>query len=55
MEKKDLEELFSQVRAGDEVRIEADRTQETVSIFGGETLPVTVAQGSVVMPETAGQ
>ncbi len=55
MAKKDLEELFIQVRAGDEVRIEAERTQETVAIFSGELQPVTVAQSSVVTPETAGQ
>jgi L,D-transpeptidase catalytic domain len=55
MAKRDLEELFSQVRAGDDVRIESERTQETVAIFGGELEPVTVARGSVVTPETAGQ
>ncbi len=55
MAKKDLEELFSQVRPGDEVRIEAERNQETVAIFGGELPTVTVAQGSAVTPETAGQ
>lgn len=55
MAKRDLEELFSQVRAGDEVRIEAERTQETVAIFGGESEPVTVAQGSVVTPEPVAQ
>ena len=55
MAKKDLEELFRQVRAGDEVQIHDERTQETVAIFGGEVEPVTVAQGSIVTPETAGQ
>lgn len=55
MAKKDLEELFSQVRAGDEVRIESERTQETVEIFGGEVQQVTLARGSVATPETAGQ
>ena len=55
MAKKDLEELFSQVRAGDEVQIHAERNEQTVAIFGGELEPVTLARGSVVTPETAGQ
>jgi lipoprotein-anchoring transpeptidase ErfK/SrfK len=55
MAKKDLEDLFSQVRAGDEVQIHNERNHETIAIFGGEGEPVTVAQGSIVAPETAGQ
>lgn len=55
MAKKDLEELFTQVRAGDEVQIHAERNEQTIAIFGGELPAVTVAQGSMVTPETAGQ
>ncbi len=55
MAKKDLEELFTQVRAGDEVQIHVERNEETTAIFGGKLESVTVAQGSVVMPETSGQ
>jgi len=55
MAKADLEELFSQVRAGDDVLIHAERNEQTIAIFGGEQPAVTLAQGSIVTPETAGQ
>lgn len=55
MAKEDIEELFSQVRAGDDVQIHAERNDQTVAIFDGEQPAVTLAQGSMVAPETAGQ
>jgi lipoprotein-anchoring transpeptidase ErfK/SrfK len=56
MAKHDLEELFSQVRPGDDVEIHAERNQQTVAIFGGELeQSVTLAQGAVVAPDAAGQ
>ncbi len=55
MAKKDLEELFTQVRGGDNVQIHAERNEQTAAIFGAEQPAVTLAQGSIVAPETAGQ
>jgi lipoprotein-anchoring transpeptidase ErfK/SrfK len=56
MAKHDLEELFSQVRPGDDVNIHSERNQQTVAIFGGEfEQPVTLAQGSMMAPEVAAQ
>ncbi len=52
MAKKDLEELFAQVRPGDEVEIHGDRSDQVVAIFGGEA--VTVAQNQAA-PIAAGQ
>jgi hypothetical protein len=36
MAKRDLEELFSMVKVGDEVEIRGERDTETTAIFGGE-------------------
>lgn len=55
MAKVDLEDLFKQVRPGDEVEIFAERSQESDAIFGGEPLQVTVAQSSPTTPMGAGQ
>ncbi|MGE5110109.1 MAG: L,D-transpeptidase [Acidobacteriaceae bacterium] len=55
MAKTDLEDLFKQVRPGDEVQILAKRSQETDMIFGGEPLQVTVAQSSLTTTMSAGQ
>lgn len=43
MARTDLEELFSQVRPGDEVEIHGERNQTVVAIFGAGQ-PVTLAQ-----------
>lgn len=55
MAKKDLEELFSLVRPGDEVEIHGERNEQVATIFGGEAQPVTVAQGAAVGSVMAGQ
>jgi len=54
MAKKDLEELFTQVRPGDEVEIHGERNETVTAIFGAEQ-PVTVAQSQAVAPMVAGQ
>ena len=54
MAKKDLEELFAQVRPGDEVEILGERTDVVATIFGIPQ-PVTVAQAQVSAPMVAGQ
>jgi len=38
MSKRDLEELFAQIKVGDEVEIRGERDAQTASIFGGETV-----------------
>jgi lipoprotein-anchoring transpeptidase ErfK/SrfK len=54
MAKKDLEELFAQVRPGDEVEILGERNETVVAIFHAEQ-PVTMAQAQATAPMTAGQ
>jgi lipoprotein-anchoring transpeptidase ErfK/SrfK len=53
MAKKDLEELFLQVRPGDEVEIHDERNETVTAIFGGQQPVVTVAQATA--PMVAGQ
>ncbi len=53
MARRDLEELFRRVRAGDEVQILGERDDFTAEIFGGA--PATVASASTAPPEVAGQ
>lgn len=43
MARKDLEELFTLVRVGDEVQIRGERDEELARIFGTEITPVVVA------------
>jgi hypothetical protein len=54
MAKKDLEELFAQVRPGDEVEIHGERNETVAAIFSAE-LPVTVVQAQAIAPMVAGQ
>jgi lipoprotein-anchoring transpeptidase ErfK/SrfK len=57
MRQGDLEELFAQVRSGDEVEIIGERDAETAAIFGGaapeRTNPASMVTGQVA-PETPG-
>jgi lipoprotein-anchoring transpeptidase ErfK/SrfK len=53
MGRRDLEELFRLVRAGDEVQIRGERDEFTAQIFGGE--PAAVATASTEPAEIAGQ
>jgi len=39
MRQRDLEELFAQVRSGDQVEIIGERNDETAAIFGGPVIP----------------
>jgi lipoprotein-anchoring transpeptidase ErfK/SrfK len=54
MRRKDLEELFAEVRSGDPVEIVGERNDETAAIFGGTTAaPGTAAPaGTVADTET---
>lgn len=53
MARRDLEELFRRVRAGDEVQILRERDDSTAQIFGGA--PAAVATASTEPAEAAGQ
>ncbi len=53
MARRDLEELFRLVRAGDEVQILGERDDFTAQIFGGA--PAAVATASTEPAEAAGQ
>jgi hypothetical protein len=60
MAKRDLEELFSLVKAGDEVEIRGERDAEMATIFGpaSTTAPdsvVAMEQGAPAAGETVGQ
>jgi hypothetical protein len=44
MAKRDLEELFAQVKVGDAVEIRAERDTQTAGIFGGVTLAAATTQ-----------
>jgi L,D-transpeptidase catalytic domain len=59
MAKRDLDELFSMVKVGDEVQIRGERDEETAAIFGtgAEAAPatVTIAQSANVNSDAAGQ
>ena len=44
MAKRDLEELFSMVKVGDEVEIRSERDTQTAAIFGGDS-PAQAADG----------
>ena len=43
MRNRDVEELFGMVSVGDDVELVAERTAETLAIFGGASAPVVVA------------
>jgi lipoprotein-anchoring transpeptidase ErfK/SrfK len=47
MARKDLEELFSMVRAGDVVEIRGERDSETSEVFGTAPEPVVVATATL--------
>jgi lipoprotein-anchoring transpeptidase ErfK/SrfK len=56
MGRRDLEDLFAQVRAGDVVEIVGDRDAETAAIFGAPAGPATPAEATVLAktePQTA--
>jgi lipoprotein-anchoring transpeptidase ErfK/SrfK len=53
MAKADLEELFAQVRPGDDVAIHAERNRQVVTIFGSE--PETVAEDTMTVSVAGGQ
>jgi lipoprotein-anchoring transpeptidase ErfK/SrfK len=56
MGRRDLEDLFAQVRAGDVVEIVGERNVETAAIFGGPAGPATSAVTAVLAktePQTA--
>jgi len=59
MAKRDLEELFSLVKAGDEVEIRGDRDEQTAAIFGtgssADQTTVAVAQNAASDNESIGQ
>ncbi len=59
MAKGDLEELFSLVKAGDEVEIRGDRDEQTAAIFGtgssADQTTVAVAQNAASDNESIGQ
>ena len=58
MAKRDLEELFSMVKVGDEVEIRGERDTETAAIFGtGTPAPATETVVATAQPagESAGQ
>lgn len=59
MAKGDLEELFSLVKAGDEVEIRGDRDEQTAAIFGTgsstDQTTVAVAQNAASDNESIGQ
>ena len=49
MAKRDLEELFSMVKVGDEVEIRGERDTQTAAIFGGDVPAQTQAQTQIVV------
>ena len=53
MGRKDLEELFAQVRPGDVVEIRGERNTETAAIFGTTAEPVMVATAGTSTGTTA--
>lgn len=62
MAKRDLEELFSLVKVGDDVEIRGERDTRTAAIFGGDSpaqpqtqTVVTVAQDTTVAGAVSGQ
>jgi len=60
MAKRDLEELFSMVKVGDDVEILAERDTQTAAIFGGDVpaqpqTVATVAQDATVPATVSGQ
>jgi hypothetical protein len=48
MRRRDLEELFAQVRGGDQVEIVGERNDETAAIFGEPVLPGMTAPAPTV-------
>jgi len=60
MAKRDLEELFSLVKVGDEVEIRGERDTQTAAIFGGDApaqpqTVVAVAQDATLAAPVSGQ
>ena len=59
MAKRDLEELFSLVKVGDDVEIRGERDDQTAAIFGDGSLStdttLVVAQNAVAESESVGQ
>jgi hypothetical protein len=60
MAKRDLEELFSMVKVGDEVEIRGERDTQTTAIFGGEVpaptqTVIAAAQDATVTTTVSGQ
>lgn len=53
MGRKDLEELFSLVRAGDVVEIHGERDEQTAAIFGTAAEPVVVATATATESSSA--
>ena len=56
MAKRDLEELFSMVKVGDEVQIRGERDTETAAIFGmGTGTPAPATETTVAAAQPAGE
>jgi lipoprotein-anchoring transpeptidase ErfK/SrfK len=53
MRRRDLEDLFAQVRGGDLVEIIGERNDETAAIFGEPALPGTATPAQIVTVQTA--
>jgi hypothetical protein len=54
MRQPDLEELFAEVRSGDQVEIVGERNEETAAIFGGApAVPGAVVPAQTLVAGTA--
>lgn len=55
MSRRDLENLFAQVRAGDTVEIIGARNQETAAVFGAPATPAATVPAQMTLAEAATQ
>jgi lipoprotein-anchoring transpeptidase ErfK/SrfK len=53
MRRRDLEDLFAQVRGGEQVEIIGERNDETAAIFGEPAIPGTATPAQMVTAQTA--
>jgi hypothetical protein len=55
MRNRDVEDLFARVRAGDLVRLAAERTEDIAQIFGGAPAMLTEATAQTAKTEATGE
>jgi lipoprotein-anchoring transpeptidase ErfK/SrfK len=53
MRRRDLEELFAELRSGDQVQIVGERNDETAAIFGGPVLPTATAPAQTLAAQVS--